>query len=122
MSKVELDHPGGSLPLSVVDGTEGPSGVDIGRLLKETGYVTLDPGFVNTAACTSAITFIDGDAGVLRYRGYPIEQLAEQASFLEVAYLLIYGELPTQAQLDEFTAQIKIHTLLREELRRFFDG
>ena len=69
----------------------------MGKLLKETGYVTYDPGFVNTAACTSAITYIDGDAGILRYRGYPIEQLAEKSSFLEVSYLLIYGELPTAA-------------------------
>lgn len=122
MSKVELGHPGGSLPLSVVDGTEGPSGVDIGRLLKETGYVTLDPGFVNTAACTSAITYIDGDAGVLRYRGYPIQELAASSSFLEVAYLLIYGELPTARERDDFAARIRVHTMLHEDLRRFFDG
>src|SRR5512143_4155421 len=122
MSKVELDHPGGSLPLPVVDGTEGPSGVDIGRLLKETGYVTLDPGFVNTAACTSAITYIDGDAGVLRYRGYPIQELAAGSSFLEVAQLLIYGELPTARERDDFAARIRVHTMLHEDLRRFFDG
>ena len=75
--------------------TEGESGIDVSALLKSTGHVTLDPGFVNTAACTSAITYIDGDAGILRYRGYPIEQLAEQSTFLETSYLLIYGELPT---------------------------
>jgi citrate synthase len=84
--------------------------------------VTLDPGFVNTAACSSEITYIDGDAGILRYRGYPIEQLAEQSSFLEVSYLLIYGELPTQAQLEQFTAQISKHTLLHEEMKDFFNG
>jgi len=101
---------------------EGPSGLDIGKLLSETGHVTFDPGFMNTASCASAVTFIDGDAGILRYRGYPIEQLAENASFLEVSYLLIYGELPTAEQLAEFTGKIKLHTLLHEDLRRFFDG
>jgi citrate synthase len=101
---------------------EGASGVDIGKLLGETGYVTYDPGFVNTAACASEITYIDGDAGILRYRGYPIEQLAEKSSFLEVSYLLIYGELPTAGQLAEFIGKINIHTLLHEDLRRFFDG
>jgi len=83
---------------------------------------TYDPGFVNTAACSSAITYIDGDAGILRYRGYPIEQLAEKSSFLEVSYLLIYGELPTPQQLTEFTERIRRHSLLHEEMRRFFDG
>jgi citrate synthase len=84
--------------------------------------VTLDPGFVNTAATTSAITYIDGDAGILRYRGYPIEELAEHSSFLEVSYLLIYGELPTATQLEDFTKRINRHTLLHEDLKRFFDG
>src|SRR3954464_3578103 len=98
MTDVKLDHPGGQLSMPVREAVEGPAGVDISALLKETGYVTLDQGFVNTASCTSAITYIDGDAGILRYRGYPIEQLAEQASFLEVSYLLIYGELPTAAE------------------------
>src|SRR5256885_14574290 len=84
--------------------------------------VTLDPGFVNTASCSSEITYIDGDAGILRYRGYPIEQLAEQSNFIEVSYLLSYGELPTRAQLDDFTQKISRHTLLHEDLKRFFDG
>ena len=122
MADFELSHPAGQLPLPVVEATEGPSGLDSSTLLKDTGYVTLDPGFVNTASCTSEITFIDGDAGILRYRGYPIDQLAEQASFLEVSYLLIYGELPTAAQLEDFDGQIRHHTLLHEDLRRFFDG
>jgi len=117
-----LEHGKGSLQLPAYPATEGPSGLDISHLLAETGHVTLDQGFVNTAACTSAITYIDGDAGILRYRGYPIEQLAEKSSFLEVAYLLIYGELPTNDQLAGFTAGITEHTLLREEMRRFFDG
>jgi citrate synthase len=117
-----LGYEGGSLPLPERLASEGPSGLDVGNLLAHTGRVTLDAGFVNTAACSSAITYIDGDAGILRYRGYPIQQLAENSSFLEVAYLLIYGELPTAAQLTDFTERIKEHTLLREELRRFFDG
>jgi citrate synthase len=92
------------------------------KLLSATGLVTLDPGFVNTAACSSEITYIDGDAGILRYRGYPIEQLAEHSSFMEVSYLLIHGELPNQAQLAQFSGQITKHTMLHEELKRFFDG
>ena len=122
MADFELKHPGGSLPLPVTEATDGPSGLEAGALLKETGYVTLDPGFVNTASCASSITFIDGDEGILRYRGYPIDQLAEKSSFLEVSYLLIYGELPTDAELEAFSDRIRHHTLLHEDLRRFFDG
>jgi citrate synthase len=122
MADVELRFPHGQLPLPVVTATEGPSGLDASALLRETGYVTLDPGFVNTGSCASAITYIDGDAGILRYRGYPIDQLAEHSSFLEVSYLLIYGELPTADQLSDFDGQIRHHTLLHEDLRRFFDG
>ena len=121
-AQFSLGYDGVSLPLSRYPATEGPSGLDVSKLLNQTGHVTLDPGFGNTAACASAITYIDGDAGILRYRGYPIEQLAEKSSFLEVSYLLIYGELPTSAQLADFGEQIKVHTLLREEMRRFFDG
>lgn len=122
MSEFELTHPGGSMGLPVTEAVEGPSGLGIPTLLKDTGHVTLDPGFTNTAACTSEITFIDGDAGVLRYRGYPIEQLAERSSFLETSYLLIYGELPTAAELADFEERVKRHTMLHEDLRRFFDG
>jgi citrate synthase len=122
MSYFALHHPGGELPLSVTPSSEGPSGLGVGSLLKETGEVTLDPGFVNTAACASAITFIDGDAGILRYRGYPIEQLAQHSTFLEVAYLLIHGELPTADELARFTESVRMHTLLHEDLRWFFDG
>ncbi|MFC7549913.1 citrate synthase [Plantactinospora sp. GCM10030261] len=122
MTDVKLDHSGGQLSMPVKEAVEGPSGIGVGSLLKETGYTTYDPGFVNTAACSSAITYIDGDAGVLRYRGYPIEQLAEHSSFLEVSYLLVYGELPTADQLTEFTERIRRHSLLHEEMRRFFDG
>lgn len=119
---VTLHHPGGQLGLAVVPATAGGDGVDTSSLLKSTGLVALDPGFVNTASCTSAITYIDGDQGILRYRGYPIEQLAEHSTFVEVAYLLIYGELPSRTQLDEFDGKIRRHTLLHEDLKRFFDG
>lgn len=122
MSDIALNYPGGELPLAEVPATVGENGIDIAALLKTTGRVTLDHGFVNTAACSSAITYIDGDAGILRYRGYPIEQLAEQSSFLETAYLLIYGELPSEDALADFKLQIRRHTMLHEDLRRFFDG
>ncbi len=122
MTDVKLDHPGGQLSMPVRPAVEGPGGIDVGALLKETGYVTLDQGFVNTASCSSAITYIDGDAGVLRYRGYPIDQLAERSSFLEVSYLLIHDALPTPAQLAEFADKIRVHTLLQEEMRQFFGG
>src|SRR5215469_16241332 len=119
---VALRHDGGELELPVKPATEGAPGIDVAKLLSSTGLVTLDPGFVNTASCSSEITYIDGDAGILRYRGYPIEQLAERSNFIEVSYLLIYGELPTQVQLDDFTDKIKRHTLLHEELKMFFGG
>src|ERR1700722_6962729 len=122
-SKVSLRYnDGAELDLPVKVANEGSAGIEVTKVLSTTGMVTLDPGFVNTAACSSEITYIDGDAGILRYRGYPIEQLAEQSSFLEVSYLLIYGELPTQAQLEHFTTQITKHTMLHEDLKRFFDG
>jgi citrate synthase len=122
MTDFALTTPDGQVPLAFTPASEGPGGIDVSSLLKQTGHVTLDVGFVNTAACASAITYIDGDAGILRYRGYPIEQLAQHSSFLEVAYLLIYGELPSPGELDDFTARIRRHTLLHEDLRRFFDG
>ncbi|MEJ5866527.1 citrate synthase [Pseudokineococcus sp. 5B2Z-1] len=117
-----LRHAGGELPLATVPATEGSAGVDVSGLLKETGLVTLDPGFVNTASCRSEITYIDGDAGILRYRGYPIEQLAEGSTFLETSFLLIYGHLPSAAELEDFSASLRRHTLLHEDLKNFFDG
>jgi citrate synthase len=117
-----LKYPGGELELQTVAATEGAGGIALGPLLSKTGYTTFDPGFVNTSSTKSAITYIDGDAGILRYRGYPIEQLAEKSSFIEVSYLLIYGELPTKEALEKFTTQIQRHTLLHEDLKRFFDG
>ncbi len=122
MSDYSLTYPDGQLPLAEVPSTVGEPGINIGPLLKTTGHVTLDHGFMNTAACTSAITYIDGDAGILRYRGYPIEQLAQQSTFLETSYLLIYGALPSAEQLDTFKRDIRMHTMLHEDLRRFFDG
>ena len=117
-----LKYPGGEIDLEIVGATEGSDGIALGPLLAESGYTTFDGGFVNTASTKSAITYIDGDAGILRYRGYPIEQLAEKSTFIEVSYLLIYGELPTPEQLEKFTNQIQRHTLLHEDLKRFFDG
>ena len=117
-----LKYPGGELDLDIVGATEGADGIALGSLLAKTGYTTYDDGFVNTASTKSAITYIDGDAGILRYRGYPIEQLAEKSNFIEVSYLLIYGELPTTEQLEKFTTLIQRHTLLHEDLKRFFDG
>ena len=111
----ELTFPG-------VPAVEGNDGLGVGALLKETGRVTYDVGFVNTAACKSAITYIDGDEGILRYRGYPIDQLAGKSTFVEVAYLLIYGSLPTSDQLGNFEEQIRRHTMLHEDLRAFFNG
>jgi citrate synthase len=108
--------------LPVIEGTEKEAGVDISRLGAETGLFTLDRGFGNTAESLSAISFIDGEAGILRYRGYPIEQLAEQASFMEVAYLLVYGSLPDRSQLAAFEDSVTRHTLLREDMKQLFEA
>ena len=107
-----------SLPILV--GSEGERAIDVRKLRDQTGYITFDPGYANTGACRSAITYIDGDNGILRYRGYSIEDLAEKSSFLEVSYLLIYGELPTEAQLRSFSESIRRHTMLHEDFKRFY--
>ncbi|MGH3568447.1 MAG: citrate synthase [Pseudonocardia sp.] len=117
-----LTYPGGEHPMKINVASEGADAVNVAKLLPETGMVAFDPGFGNTAACASGITYIDGDAGILRYRGYPIDQLAEKSTFLETSYLLIYGELPTASELNAFTTKISRHTLLHEDLKRFFDG
>ena len=117
-----LKYDGGEFETTVHTPTEGAQAVDVSKLLGKTGLVTYDPGFTSTAACSSAITYIDGDAGILRYRGYPIDELATNSSYLEVSYLLIYGELPSKQQLDSFTNRISRHTLLHEDLKRFFEG
>jgi citrate synthase len=108
------------IQLPVVEGTEAERAVDIRKLRDETGLITLDPGYANTGSCRSAITFIDGEKGILRYRGYPIEELAEHSNFLEVAYLLMYGKLPTRDEIKNFVGSIRIHTMLHEDFRRFF--
>ena len=118
--RIELD--GRSFEAPVIAGTESERAIDILRLRSETGLITYDPGYANTGSTKSAITYIDGERGILRYRGYPIEQLAERSDFLETSYLLLNGELPTASQLEEFRQQINLHTLLHEDLRRFFDA
>ncbi len=117
-----LESDGLKVELPLVRATDGEDGYDAASLLAKTGHTFYDNGFTNTAACKSAITFINGDIGILRYRGYPIEQLAERSSYVETAYLLIYGELPTEDELVAFEDRIRHHTMLHEDLRAFFSG
>ena len=119
-----LHYGGTETELPVIVGTENEHAIDIAKLRNQTGLITLDYGYMNTGSTESAITYIDGDVGILRYRGYPIEQLAdhEEPSFLETSYLLIYGELPTISERDEVSKSIRKHTLLHEDVKRFFDG
>lgn len=120
--KATLSIGGQSHEFDVIVGSEGERAVDIRNLRAETGLITLDSGYGNTGACQSAITFLDGEKGILRHRGYAIEDLCEQSSFVETSYLLIYGELPSQSQLEEFTEDITHHTLIHENMRTFFQG
>jgi citrate synthase len=106
----------------VITGSEGEKAIDISELRSRTGYITLDNGYVNTGATTSSITYLDGEKGILRYRGIPIEQLAEQSTFVETSYLLIYGELPTRQQLDNFSRLLTNHSMIHEDMKHFFDG
>jgi citrate synthase len=122
MSKARIILDGKEHEFPVVLGSEGEVGIDITNLRSATGAITLDPGYGNTGSCLSGITFIDGDAGILRYRGYPIEQIAESASFVEVAYLLIYGELPAADELREFENRLTRHSLIHEDMKKFFEG
>jgi citrate synthase len=122
MSTAHLTFEGKTIELPVITGSENEKGMDISSLRDQTGLVTLDLGYKNTGATTSAITFLDGDLGILRYRGYPIEQLAEKSNFMEVAYLLIFGELPNTAQYKAFTDEIKLHTLVNEDIKKILDG
>ena len=110
------------LDLPIIEGTEQERGLDIGKLRGTTGLITLDEGYVNTGSTKSSITFLNGELGILRYRGYPIEQLAAECDFIEVAYLLIYGELPTAEELENFRARLRRHTMLHEDMRQFYDG
>ena len=111
-----------SYDLPVIKGSENEKAIDISKLRAQTGYITIDTGFKNTGSTTSAITFLDGENGILRYRGYPIEQLAEKANFLEVCYLLIYGNLPTKTEFSSFTNNITNHTLVHEDMRSFLNA
>ncbi|HJN50848.1 MAG: citrate synthase [Pseudomonadales bacterium] len=119
----ELNLPDGqTIVLPVITGTENEKAIDISRLRAETGHITLDPGYGNTGSCASAITFLDGENGILRYRGIPIEQLCAGSSFVEVAYLVIYGKLPTQTELDKFSADLNKHALIHEDMKTFFSS
>ena len=120
IAKIELD--GTIYELPVIEGSENEKAIDISKLRELTGYITLDTGYKNTGATKSAITFLDGELGILHYRGYSIEQLAEKASFPEVAHLLIYGELPNQTELNDFESSIKKHTLVHEDMKQFFEA
>src|SRR6187455_1678696 len=118
----ELIIDGKSYTLPLVEGTENEVAIDISELMEKTGYVTLDLGYKNTGATKSAITFLDGEEGILHYRGYPIEQLAEKSNFLEVAYLLIYGELPTKEQFSDFDRNIGNHAMIHEDVKTILEG
>lgn len=120
--KAIIQLPGQTIELPIITGSEGEKGIDVSTLRGQTGYVTLDTGYMNTGACQSAITFIDGEKGILRYRGIPIEVLAEKSDFLETSYLLINGSLPKKSELEKFTESINKHTMLHEDIKRFFDG
>lgn len=113
---------GKEIELPIIEGTENERAIDIRKLRDQTGLVTLDSGYMNTGACTSGITFLDGEKGILRYRGIPIEQLAENSTFLETSFLLIYGRLPLQHELEKFCTNLTRHTMLHEDMKRFYDG
>ncbi len=119
---IKFIYQGNTHEFPVVEGSLGEKAVDIGSLRSQTGLITFDPGYANTGSCKSAITFLDGEKGILLYRGIPIEQLAEKSSFIETAYLLIYGELPSQKQLDEFRYHITHHSMVHESIKNFYDG
>ncbi|MGR9072841.1 MAG: citrate/2-methylcitrate synthase, partial [Gammaproteobacteria bacterium] len=122
MNHAVLTVEGESHTLPTCIGIEGDKAIDISQLRKQTGYITLDEGYGNTGACESAITFIDGENGVLRYRGYPIEELAEHSRFIEVAYLLLYGELPDESQLNHFSTCLNESSIIHEDMHHFFNG
>tara|TARA_B100000700_G_C15048210_1_gene858995 strand:- start:633 stop:1925 length:1293 start_codon:yes stop_codon:yes gene_type:complete len=121
IAKLVLQN-GLAIELPVIEGSENEKAIDISELRDKTGYITIDPGLVNTGVCESSITFLDGESGVLRYRGFPIEQLSKESTFIEVAYLLINGELPNEIQLNEFVNRVSFHSMIHEDMRHFFDG
>lgn len=120
IAEIKLENKTYELP--VIVGSEGEKAIDISTLRDQTGYITLDTGFKNTGSTQSSITFLDGENGILRYRGYPIEQLAESSTFIEVSYLLIYGELPSKEQLASFISGVTTHTLIHEDMKKFYEG
>ena len=117
-----LTYQGRDYRLPVVEGSEGERAVDLSSLRRQTGLITLDPGFGNTGSCRSAITFVDGERGILRYRGIPIDELGEKSTFVETAYLLIYGHLPTKEEMTRWERLLTRHSMIHEDMRRFFDG
>ena len=122
MEKAQLTLDGKTIDLPIIKGTEDEKAIDVTQLRSETKYITFDPSYGNTGSCSSDITYINGEKGILRYRGYPIEQLADNSSFVEVIYLLLYGELPNETELVSFNKEITYHSLIHEEMKRFFDG
>ena len=122
MKKATLNLDGKTIELPLIEGSENEKGIDISQLRSSSGHITFDPSYGNTGSCISEITYISGEEGILRYRGYPIEQLAKNASFSEVMYLLLYGNLPNQAKLDSFNKELTYHSLIHEDMKRFFDG
>ena len=122
MKDALLKYNGSEYPLDIIEGSEGERAIDISNLRKDTGLITLDVGYQNTGSCLSSITYIDGDRAVLRYRGIPIEELAEKAAFTETAYLLIYGHLPTEEERRLFSQRLTDNSMIHEEMLRFFDG
>ena len=120
--KAKLHIGDSEIDLDVVVGTEQEKGINLGKLRQQTGFITLDEGYVNTGSTRSEITFLNGEQGILRYRGYPIEELATHCDFVEVCYLLIYGELPNKSELEQFNQSIRSHTLLHEDIRYFYRG
>ena len=122
MEKAQLTLDGKTIDLPIIKGTEDEKAIDVTQLRAETNYITFDPSYGNTGSCSSDITYISGEKGILRYRGYPIEQLADNSSFVEVMYLLLYGELPNETELVSFNKEITYHSLIHEDMKRFFDG
>ena len=122
MEKAQLTLDGKTIELPIVKGTEDEKAIDVSQLRTETNYITFDPSYGNTGSCSSDITYINGEKGILQYRGYPIEQLADNSSFVEVIYLLLYGELPNETALVFFNKEITYHSLIHEDMKRFFDG
>ena len=122
MASVKLEYDGKVYELPLIEGTEGDRGIDIRKLRAQSGLITLDPGFANTGSCLSEITYINGEEGILLYRGYPIEELAEHSNFVEVCYLVIYGHLPTRKEYDAFRNDLIHHSLIHEDMKKFFEG